>query len=120
MAGLNPRRADIMVAGVAAIARLMRRLGTQRGLVNDRGIRDGVLLSMIDDLYPTASPPRAPVADRMDVVRRFARQCHSHEPHCEQVATLAASIFDALKEAYALTASARAILQATALLHHNA
>src|SRR5439155_376638 len=117
IAGLNPRRADIMVAGVAAIARLMRRLGTQRVLVNDRGIRDGVLLSMIDDLYPTASPPRAPVADRMDVVRRFARKCHSNERHCEQVATLAASIFDALKDAYALPASGRDILQAAALLH---
>ena len=117
IAGLNPRRADIMVAGVAAIARLMRRLGTQRVLVNDRGIRDGVLLSMIDDLYPTASPPRAPVADRMEVVRRFARKCHSNERHCEQVATLAASIFDALKDAYALPASGRDILQAAALLH---
>jgi len=95
----------------------MRRLGTQRVLVNDRGIRDGVLLSMIDDLYPTASPPRAPVADRMDVVRRFARKCHSNERHCEQVATLAASIFDALKDAYALPASGRDILQAAALLH---
>src|SRR5436309_3340804 len=36
IAGLNPRRADIMAAGVAADARLMRRLGTHRVLVNDR------------------------------------------------------------------------------------
>src|SRR5256886_11413201 len=53
----------------------------------------------------------------MEVVRRFARKCHSNERHCEQVATLAASIFDALKDAYALPASARDILQAAALLH---
>src|SRR5437867_1465828 len=117
IAGLNPRRADIMVAGVAAIARLMRRLGTQRVLVNDRGIRDGVLLSMIDDLYPTAAPPRAPVADRMEVVRRFARKCHSNERHCEHVATLPASMFDALRDAYALPAGARATLRPAASLH---
>src|SRR2546430_6818703 len=117
IAGLNPRRADIMVAGVAAIARLMRRLGTQRVLVNDRGIRDGVLLSMIDDLYPTAAPSRAPVADRMEVVRRFARKCHSNERHCEQVANLATSVFDALRDAYALPAGGRDILRAAALLH---
>src|SRR5438128_10939206 len=116
IAGLNPRRADIMVAGVAAIARLMRRLGTQRVLVNDRGIRDGVLLSMIDDLYPTAAPPRAPVADRMEVVRRFARKCHSNERHCEQVAALAASTFDALRDAYALPAGGRDIRRGADML----
>src|SRR5256885_3691553 len=115
--GLNPRRADIMVAGVAAIARLMRRLGTQRVLVNDRGVRDGVLLSMIDDLYGTASPPRAPVAYRLAEVRRFARKSHSTQRHCEQVATVAVSIFDALRDAYALPAGGRDILQAAALLH---
>src|SRR5256885_2248744 len=98
------RRADIMVAGVAAIARLMRRLGTQRVLVNDRGIRDGVLLSMIDDLFGTTPPTRAAVADRMEVVRRFARKCHSNERHCEHAATLAAATFDAPPDAYALPA----------------
>ena len=115
--GLNPQRADIIVAGVAAVARLMRRLGTQRVLVNDRGIRDGVLLSMIDDLFGTTPPARAPVADRMEVVRRFARKCHSNERHCEHVATLAASIFDALSDAYALPSGGRDILRAAALLH---
>jgi exopolyphosphatase / guanosine-5'-triphosphate,3'-diphosphate pyrophosphatase len=115
--GLNPQRADIIVAGVAAVARLIRRLGTQRVLVNDRGIRDGVLLSMIDDLFGTTPPTRAPVADRMEVVRRFARKCHSNERHCEHVATLAAAMFDALRDAYALPAGGRDILRAAALLH---
>jgi len=115
--GLNPQRADIIIAGVAAVARLMRRLGTQRVLVNDRGIRDGVLLSMIDDLFGTTPPTRAAVADRMEVVRRFARKCHSNERHCEHVATLAASMFDALRDAYALPAGGRDILRAAALLH---
>jgi len=115
--GLNQQRADIIIAGVAAVARLMRRLGTQRVLVNDRGIRDGVLLSMIDDLFGTTPPTRAAVADRMEVVRRFARKCHSNERHCEHVATLAASMFDALRDAYALPAGGRDILRAAALLH---
>src|SRR2546428_13321572 len=75
--GLNPQRADIIVAGVAVVARLMRRLGMQRGLGNDRGIPDGVLLSVIDDLFGTTPPARAPVADRMGVVRRVAPPGHS-------------------------------------------
>lgn len=115
--GLNPQRADIIVAGVAVVARLMRRLGTQRVLVNDRGIRDGVLLAMIDEQFGAARAPRAPAADRMDAVRRFARKCRSNERHCEHVAALAAQIFDALRDAYALPPGGRDILRAAALLH---
>jgi exopolyphosphatase / guanosine-5'-triphosphate,3'-diphosphate pyrophosphatase len=115
--GLNFQRADIIVAGVAVVARLMRRLGTQRVLVNDRGIRDGVLLSMIDDVFGTAPPARSPAADRMDTVRRFARKCRSNERHCEHVAELAAKMFDALRDAYALPPGGRDILRAAAMLH---
>src|SRR5205807_9203098 len=88
IAGLNPRRADIMVAGVAAIARLMRRLGTQRVLVNDRGILVGVLLLMIDDLYPTASPARAPVGLRVENVRLLASLCQPEERLLDHLSTL--------------------------------
>jgi len=117
--GLNPQRADIIVAGVAVIARLARRLGTQRILVNDRGVRDGVLLAMIDDLPgippPTAARPQQ--SDRMESVRRFARKCHSNERHCEHVARLGAALFEALRDAFALPPAGADILRAAALLH---
>lgn len=45
--GLNADRADIIVAGAAAVARLARLLDVSRILINDRGIRDGMLLDMI-------------------------------------------------------------------------
>ncbi|MFW6085068.1 MAG: Ppx/GppA phosphatase family protein [Gemmatimonadota bacterium] len=48
--GLPPDRADIIVAGAAAVARLAERLGVERLRINDRGIRDGLLLQMIDGL----------------------------------------------------------------------
>ncbi len=115
--GLNPQRADIIVAGAAVVARLARRLGTQRILVNDRGVRDGVLLSMIDDLGGVAPTARLHSTDRMDVVRRFARKCRSNERNCEHVAGLATGIFDALSGAYALPANGRDVLRAAALLH---
>ena len=117
--GLNPQRADIIVAGVAVIARLARRLGTQRILVNDRGVRDGVLLGMIDDL-PGVAPPtaaRPQPSDRMEPVRRFARKCHSNERHCEHVARLGAALFEALRDAFALPPAGADILRAAALLH---
>jgi exopolyphosphatase/guanosine-5'-triphosphate,3'-diphosphate pyrophosphatase len=45
--GLNADRADIIVAGAAAVVRLARLLDVSRIRVNDRGIRDGLLLDMI-------------------------------------------------------------------------
>ncbi|HEM47322.1 MAG TPA: Ppx/GppA family phosphatase [Alphaproteobacteria bacterium] len=55
--GLNPDRADIIVAGAAAVARLARRLGVTRILVNDRGVRDGMLLEMIARRTPETDRP---------------------------------------------------------------
>lgn len=48
--GLSPDRADIIVAGAAAVSRLARHIGAHRILVNDLGIRDGVLLQMASRL----------------------------------------------------------------------
>ncbi|HZB27369.1 MAG TPA: Ppx/GppA family phosphatase, partial [Gemmatimonadales bacterium] len=48
--GLSPDRADIIVGGASVIARLVRWLDTQQIMVNERGIRDGLLLRMISEL----------------------------------------------------------------------
>ena len=116
MCALNPKRADIIVAGAAAVARLAKRLGSQRIVVNDRGIRDGLLVSMIEELGARGASP-APVTDRMTWVREFARKCRSNERHCDQVARLAVQLFDSLWEPFEIPASARDILEAAALLH---
>jgi len=115
--GLSADRADIIVAGAAVIARLVKRLGTQQILVNERGIRDGLLLGMISELSgPSAvAPPQT--ADRMEWVRLFARKCRSNERHCEHVANLSLQIFDGIKGRYRLPPIGRDVLQAAALLH---
>lgn len=116
--GLSPDRADIIVAGATVISRLVKRLGTQQILVNERGIREGLLLRMISELSGGSAVPQAPQpADRMEWVRLFARKCRSNERHCEHVATLALQIFDGIKARYQLPASGRDVLQAAALLH---
>ena len=115
--GLNPQRADIILGGVAVVSRLTKWLGTQRVLVNDRGVRDGVLLSMIDERTGVAAPSKAQPPDRLEAVRRFARKCRSNERHCEHVAALAAELFDALRDAYTLPPGGRDVLRAAALLH---
>ena len=115
--GLSEDRADIIVAGAAVIARLVKRLGTQQIVVNERGIRDGLLLGMISDLSGSSAVAQPQTADRMEWVRLFARKCRSNERHCEHVATLALQIFDGIKTRYRLRPIGRDVLQAAALLH---
>jgi exopolyphosphatase/guanosine-5'-triphosphate,3'-diphosphate pyrophosphatase len=115
--GLNPRRADIIVAGAAAVSRLAKRLGTQQILVNTGGLRDGLLLTMIADRYTKRAGKAARPVSRLDSVRAFARQCRSSERHCEHVARLALQLFDALAQRCELPAEARELLESAALLH---
>jgi len=115
--GLNPRRADIIVAGAAAVARLAKWLGGHQILVNERGLRDGVLLAMIADRFDTARATPVRPKDRLEWVRAFARKCRSNERHCEHVATLAGQVFDGLRGPLDLKEEGRGILTAAALLH---
>ena len=116
--GLSPDRADIIVAGAAVISRLVRGLGTQEIMVNERGIRDGLLLRMIcGAARPVRQSPAPQPSNRIEWARHFARKAHSNERHCEQVATLALQIFDGVKSRYDLPASSRDLLQAAAILH---
>ncbi len=113
--GMNPDRADIIVAGGAAVARLAKRLRSRVILVNEGGLRDGVLLSMIEEHLGDAgvAGPR----DRLERARSFARKCRSNERHCEHVARLAGQIFDGLREPYELAGEGRELLITAALLH---
>lgn len=115
--GLPPGRADIIVAGAAVVARLAKHLGIRQILVNDGGVRDGVLLSMIADLPGPHPVPTPTSGGRLDAVRAFARKCRSNERHCEHVGLLAGEIFDGVREAFRLPESARELLLAAALLH---
>lgn len=118
MPGLNPQRADIIVAGSAVVARLAKRLGAQQIVVNPGGLRSGLLLSMIAERQ-VASGAGAEHGriDRMESVRAFARKCRSGERHCEHVAQLAGQVFDGLRGPYGLPLEGRDMLVAAALLH---
>jgi exopolyphosphatase/guanosine-5'-triphosphate,3'-diphosphate pyrophosphatase len=95
--GLSPDRAEIIVAGLAIIEEVAKRLAVGVVRVHDRGIRDGLLLKMTLELFPeTARSLGSP--DRVRSVRMFAEQCHYEHKHCEHVTKLALEIFDQLGE----------------------
>ncbi len=116
MPGMNPARADIIVAGALVLTRLAKHFRCEEFWIHEKGIRDGLLLTMMADL-PGAARRSGHGQHRLDSVRRFAHKCRCREAHCEHVAALASSIFQGLQSAYALPPESLDWLQAAALLH---
>ena len=115
--GLNQDRADIIIAGVVVIDELMRFLDANRVLVNERGIREGLLIRAIKRLGFAAGSITPPTW--RDAVNDFARSCHVDEPHATHVAGLALSMFDALALPFGLKKPERKLLEAAAILHDS-
>ncbi len=113
--GLNADRADIIVAGIAVVEELMRFFGANQLLVNERGIREGLIIKAMEKhgLTPAAPAPRTWRESALD----FVRSCHVDEPHSQHVARLALSLFDGLSAPFNLKKSDRKLLEAAALLH---
>ncbi|MEI6215261.1 MAG: Ppx/GppA phosphatase family protein [Desulfuromonadales bacterium] len=117
IAGLNHDRADIIVAGVVVIDELMRFLDANRVLVNERGIREGLLIRATKRLGLTAASS-TPSSWR-DAVREFAISCHVDEQHANHVTSMALSIFDAMTLPFGMKKPERKLLEAAAILHDS-
>ncbi len=121
--GLSGQRAEIIVAGICIVERLMQYYGADRVRVHDGGIRDGLIAQMIDDLGFQSETPRRLPPTSLDSVRRFAERCRYDKPHSEHVANLSLRIFDQLAAHNPDVAGAwghdegRHLLQASAILH---
>lgn len=113
MAGLNPERADIIVAGIAVAAEVCARLDAREVLVSRYGIREGLLLETAR-VTPTVADPGVA---RERSVREFAERCHFEEPHALHVQKLALRLFDSLGARLGCAPEERATLADAALLH---
>ena len=111
--GLNPARADIIVAGLATAAEVLARFDTRDVLTSAYGIREGLLLDAARVVPVVADPG----ASRERSIREFAERCHYEEPHSRQVQGLALQLFDALAPRMGLGAVDRRLLADAALLH---
>lgn len=113
VAGLNPARSDIIVAGLAVAAEVLARFDPRDMLTSGYGIREGLLLEAARVTPVVADPGTA----RERSVREFAERCHYEEPHARQVQRLAMQLFDALAGRLDLTVDDRRMLADAALLH---
>ncbi len=115
--GLDPRRADIAVAGAVLFDVIVRRLGAEEFTLCDLSLREGLVLD-----YIARHRKRIAQADRYPDVRRrsvveLAERCHYWREHAQQVAHLAMTIFDATRGVHGLSDREREWLEYAALLH---
>lgn len=110
--GLNPQRADIILAGVVVTAELLQLLDAREIQVSAYGLREGLLLEMVGT---ETTAPRA--SDPLKSLREFVDRCRGDRRHVEQVRHLALTLFDQLADALGATPEDRWFLEAAALLH---
>jgi exopolyphosphatase / guanosine-5'-triphosphate,3'-diphosphate pyrophosphatase len=108
--GLNPQRADIILAGLAVTAELLGLIDARQLTVSAFGLREGLLLDMIGERRATA-------ADPLRLMREFVERCQCDRRHVEHVRQLSLQLFEQLAPALGAGESERSLLEAAALLH---
>ena len=108
----DARRGEIVVAGAVVLEALLDRLGLESVTAVETGLRQGLLVDMLERQGREVPDPSTGEASRA-LGRRFAFD----EEHAAQVTRVALGLFDDLAGLHGLPASARPILEAAALLH---
>jgi exopolyphosphatase/guanosine-5'-triphosphate,3'-diphosphate pyrophosphatase len=115
--GLDPRRADLVVAGAILVDTILRRLGAEELTLCDLALREGLVLD-----YIRRNRRQIAQVDRIPDVRRrssveLAERCNYYAEHAQQVVRLALALFDQTRATHGLTDREREWLEFAALMH---
>jgi exopolyphosphatase/guanosine-5'-triphosphate,3'-diphosphate pyrophosphatase len=115
--GLEPRRADLAVAGAILLDEILRRLGAEEITLCDLSLREGLVLD-----YIARHRKEIAQADRYPDVRRrsvfeLAERCNYWPEHSQHVARLTVALFDQTRAIHGLTDREREWLEYAAILH---
>jgi exopolyphosphatase/guanosine-5'-triphosphate,3'-diphosphate pyrophosphatase len=94
--GMNPERADIIIAGAAILDTFMKELGLDSLLTTGRGLQDGLLMDYLSriDVFPLLGE----LSPRQRSVLQLGRSCGINEVHARTVTGLVLELFDSAKE----------------------
>lgn len=115
MTGIGPRRAEIIIPGVAVLLRVVEDLGLPGLYHSSAGVRDGIIADLAArgaGFYLTQLP-----VEQRTTVEQMAEHYHVPLKHARKVARLAGSMFTALHSLHELPPLYGRLLEASAYLH---
>ena len=115
--GINPERADIIIAGAVILETFMKELSLDTIAVSGRGLQDGLLvdyLSRMDEF-----PLLGELSPRQWSILQLGRSCGINEAHARTVASLVLQLFDSSRELglHTLGDHERELLEYATFLH---
>jgi exopolyphosphatase/guanosine-5'-triphosphate,3'-diphosphate pyrophosphatase len=116
VAGIGPRRAEIIVAGAQVFAELMESFALKGFRYSDLGLRDGILAQMLAEQDARAAAHRELEHERWASVMATARRYGVDPKHAEPVRAHALQLFRDLKPLHGLPEEYEGWLAAAAVL----
>ena len=114
--GIGPRRAEIVVAGVAVLNHLATALRMPRVYYSSAGVREGIIADLVK--RKVGAEPARLDGDQRRLALSMARRYGLSPAHVKQVARLARMLFEAMYALHGLPASEGRILEAAAHLYN--
>ncbi len=115
--GINPKRAEIVIAGAAVYAQVMAGCNLRGFRYSPLGLRDGMLAQMAAEHDRHTRSHRQLESDREDVLMTISRRYGVDLDNAQQVRTLALALFDQLRPVHRLDKDFREWIGAAAMLY---
>ncbi|MFB3778978.1 MAG: HD domain-containing protein [Bryobacteraceae bacterium] len=113
--GIGPRRAEIIVPGVAVLARVLQTFGLRSFYYSAAGVRDGIIADLA---ARGVGKERAQLtSDQAKEVQRLSRRYGVPAGHARKVAELARELFHTFQPIHGLPMESGRLLEAAAWLH---
>ena len=114
--GIGPRRAEIVVAGVAVLNEIVQGLRLPRLYYSTAGVRDGIIADLVRRKVGMETARLD--TDQRAVVRAMVRQYGVSARHVRRVADLASMLFEGLRSLHAQPVHRGRVLEAAAYLYN--
>jgi exopolyphosphatase/guanosine-5'-triphosphate,3'-diphosphate pyrophosphatase len=113
--GLRPDRADVIVPASIVLQKIIRVAGVKEVVIPHVGLKDGLLIDMIQELFGEKRPLRRDqvLASAIQLGRKYMFD----EQHATTVARYAVRLFDETRSLHNLGMEYRLLLEVAALLH---
>ncbi len=115
--GMNPRRADIIVAGNAVLVSALSQLGIDKIVVCERALRDGIIVDLIARDRALTQRMGDTLRERFEVIEALGQKYGHLGAHERHVARLALRLFEKTTDIHGLAPADRDVLYAAAMLH---